>query len=164
MLGVRISWQTDAELAGQVLYRDDQLLSYLPGDVRTYEDAGGTDASIYRVQGRDLSDALRFDSGPFQSVVNRAADLQARTRVDHDFPTSDANRFVDVNGGGIGGLTIRVYKEADWLAGRRELAIYVIETKENGRWNAPVFLEPGLNYVLHVGKNGYGPILVTLTV
>lgn len=154
---VRVEWQTDSVLTAQVLHRDGALLAYLAGHERAYDDPGGADASVYRVYGEP-----GYDSGPFQPTVNRAADLQTRFRLDHTYDDGRL-RYTDDGGNGVR-VTVRVYREADWEAGRIELAIAVVETNTDGTWRAPVFLEPGMNYILHVQGEGRGPIVETLTI
>lgn len=156
-MSVRVTWDPPEGLSSQVLHRDGVLLLYLTGTERMYDDPGGTDDSVYRVYGDP-----GFDTGPFQPPVNRAADLQTRVRFDHDWGAADARRYTNAGGNGIR-VTIRVYREADWLAGRRTLALNVLDTSPDGRWPYPVFLEPGLNYVLHVQGEGYGPLVQTVT-
>lgn len=156
-MSVLVTWEPPEGLTSQVLYRDGALLLYLAGGERSYDDPGGTDRSVYRVQGDP-----GFDTGPFQPPVNRAADLQTRVRFDHDWGDADARRYTDAGGNGLC-VTVRVYREADWLADRRTLALYALDTKTDGRWPYPIFLEPGLNYVLHVQGEGYGPLVETVT-
>lgn len=156
-MSVRVTWEPPQGLSSQVLYRDGVLLLYLAGGEGSYDDSGGTDASVYRVVGDP-----GFDTGPFQPPVNRAADLQTRVRFDHDWGAPDARRYTDAGGNGVR-VTVRVYREADWVANRRTLALNVLDTGSDGRWPYPVFLEPGLNYVLHVQGEGLGPIVETVT-
>ncbi len=163
MLGVRVEWVPPSGLFSQVLYRGDDVLAYLSSDANVYDDAGGEDASVYRVKGFDQEGSLLHDTGPFQMPVNRAAMLRARTRLDHDTGAVDALRYVEAGGQGIAALEIRVYTEVDWLQGRRESPIALSQTGSDGRWLWPVFVEPGFTYVLHVQKNGRGPVTNSVT-
>lgn len=151
-MSVYVRWDPPTGLTEQTLFRDGLLLLHLAADARAYDDPGGTDRSVYRVTGHP-----GFDTGPFQPAINRAADLQARVRFDHDWGDRDARRYTDAGGNGVQ-VTVRVYREADWLAGRRDVALAVVETTSDGRWPFPIFLEPGLNYVLHVQGEGRGPV------
>lgn len=156
-MSVHVTWTPVEGLTSQTLYRDGYLLLYLSGTETSYDDAGGDDTSVYRVYGEPA-----FDTGPFQPAVNRAADLQTRVRLDHNWGDTDARRYTDAGGNGVR-VTIRVYREADWVVERRTVALGVIETLADGRWPYPVFLEPGMNYVLHVQGEGYGPLSETVT-
>lgn len=156
-MSVRVVWDPPDGLVTQTLHRDGVLLLYLTGTERAYTDPGGVDASIYRVYGDP-----DFDTGPFQMPVNRAADLQTRVRFDHDYGGKDSRRYTDAGGNGVR-VSVRVYRQPDWVAGHRELALNVVDTDEDGRWPAPVFLEPGLNYVLHVQGEGLGPLVEAVT-
>lgn len=157
-MSVRVTWTPLEGLTDQTLYRDGVLLLYLSGTVQDYDDPGGTDQSVYRVVGDN-----GFDTGPFQPVVNHAADLQTRVRFDHNWGGLDARRYTDAGGNGLR-VTVRIYKEADWASGRRTLALCVLDTNSDGRWPYPFFLETGLSYVLHVQGEGYGPLVETVVV
>lgn len=163
MTGVLVTWARPEDLVEQELLRDGELLVRLMGIDSAFMDATGEDSSIYRVRGMDVQGAVVFDTGLFQMPVNRGADLQTRTRLDHNFPSEDSHRYVDVGGNGIDLLAIRVYRAIDWMQNRKELALALVETDEDGRWKAPVFLEPGLDYTLVVEKNGFGPVVETIT-
>ncbi len=164
MLGVTINWTCVEGHVAQEVWRDDSLLTRLYEDETVFTDASGTDKSTYRVRGLDALDNIVFDTGPFQPVVNRAADLQTQVRLDHNWPTTDAHRYVDVGGNGISGLVIRVYRQPDWAQGRVDLALSLSETDASGRWKIPVFLETGFDYVLVSEKNGFQPVIETITV
>lgn len=164
MLGVRVEWASPDGLSSQTLYRGEDVLAHLPPDVRDYDDAGGGDTDVYRVKGFDLEGALRYDSGPFQMPVNRAAVLRTRTRLDHDTGAKDALRYVEAGGQGLNSLEIRVYTEVDWQQGRRDAPIAISQTGPDGRWLWPVFLEPGFTYVVHAQNNGRGPVTVNVTI
>lgn len=163
MLGVTINWTRVEGHVAQEVWRDGSLLTRLYEDEVVYTDTSGTDKSIYRVRGLDALDSVVFDTGPFQPVVNHAADLQTQVRLDHNWPTVDARRYVDVGGNGIGGLVIRVYRQPDWAQGRTDLALSLSETDVTGRWKVPVFLETGFDYVLVTEKNGFAPVIETVT-
>lgn len=156
-MSVRVEWVPPEGLVEQVLYRDAILLAYLAGTTSIYDDPGGLDASVYRVTGNP-----GFDTGPFQMPVNRAADIQTRVRFDHDWGLKDVRRYTDAGGNGVR-VSVRIYREADWVGGRRTIALAVVNTDADGRWPFPVFLEAGLNYVLHVQGEGFGPLVETVT-
>lgn len=163
MLGVTINWKPVSGYASQEVWRDDALLTRLYGDETEFTDSSGTDKSIYRVRGLDALDSVIFDTGPFQPVVNWAANLQTQVRLDHNWPSTDEHRYVDVGGNGIEGLVVRVYRQPDWAQGRTDLALSLTETDETGRWKTPIFLETGFDYVLVSEKNGFKPLIETVT-
>lgn len=139
------------------------LIARLPGTVRQLSDDTGVDTTVYRVQAY-TGGSLAGDTGPFQPSVNKAASLQTRVRLDHNFGGVDAHRYTDVGGNGLGGLTLRLYREPDYLARRYDAALQVTQTDADGRWVAPMFVEPGFTYVLHVSGEGFRVVLDTMVV
>lgn len=129
-----------------------------------YDDAEATASTIYRVQAFSAINELVADTGPFQPASSFGANLITRVKVDEHYGTADALRYL-ASGMPVPNALIRVYREADWDLGKTELALYVVETKPDGRWNSPIYLEPGLNYVLVFSKEGsYGPDIVRTTI
>ena len=129
-----------------------------------YDDPTGTDASVYRVQGF-LSGGLVFDSGVFQPQVSTAAQIATRVKVDHNYQLADQFRYLSPGGAGIPQALIRVFQKPDWDAGRRNVGLFVTETLDDGRWQSPFWLEPGLQYVLTFEKSGsFGPDIVEILV
>jgi hypothetical protein len=130
-----------------------------------YDDPEGDAATIYQVLAFAGSGDIVADSGPFQPALSHAADLLARTRVDHNYGGTDQLRYVSEGGDGIPNAEIRVYKRADYDQGRTDLPLFRLETDNDGRWVAPVFLEVGFDYTLWYAKSGlYGPNLKIITV
>lgn len=85
--------------------------------------------------------------------VSRAGNGGGAVAVDHDTGGADALRYVDGGGAGVGGATVRAYVSADYVAGA-----YVdrgrTATKSDGRWAAPLYLDPGVPYTLTFAKPG----------
>jgi len=161
---VRVAPSTDATflLAGVVI--DQRPGPNWNGSRFFYDDPTGTDASVYRVQGFLLG-GLVFDSGVFQPQVSTAAQIATRVKVDHNFQLADQYRYVAPGGSGIPQALIRVFQKPDWDAGRRNVALFITETLDDGRWQSPFWLEPGMTYVLTFEKSGsFGPDIVTVLV
>lgn len=117
-----------------------------------FDDASGTDATVYRVKALGPIDEVLADSGPFQPDVAVAATLAARAKVDHNFGAIDALQFVTESGAAIPEAQIRIFKKPDFDAGRRDVPLFIIETRVDGRWKRPVYLEPGMSYTLLFDK------------
>ena len=119
----------------------------------------GRGASVtVRVRSLGPNGELYGDSGPFQPSAAVAAGLASRTRVDHNFEDPDTLRYVTPSNQGIPDATIRLFRASEWDRGRRDVAEYAVLTDANGRWKAPVWLEPGLDWVLIFEKTGeFGP-------
>jgi hypothetical protein len=130
-----------------------------------FDDPDGDAATIYQVLAFAGSGDVVADSGPFQPALATAADLLARTRVDHHYGGTDQLRYVAPGGAGIPNAEIRIYRRADFDQGRTDLALFRLETDNDGRWVAPVFLEVGFDYTVWFAKLGvYGPNTKIITV
>lgn len=131
----------------------------------TFTDPQGDDSTIYRVKAIGPSGELYGDTGPFQPSAVVAARLATRKKVDHDFGVPNALTYQTRSGVGVPDATIRVFRAADWDAGRRTVALFVSETDANGHWRLPVWVEPGLDYVITYEKaNAFGPDIARITV
>ena len=117
-----------------------------------FDDPSGTDASVYRVKALDSLDQVLADTGPFQPDVAITATLATRAKVDHNFGTIDALQFVTESGAPIPNATIRIFRSPDFDAGLRDVPLFIAETRADGRWVRPVYLEPGMNYTLLFDK------------
>jgi hypothetical protein len=99
--------------------------------------------------------------------VHRTDILGAGTvSVDHDYGGDDALAVMTSNAQRIADASILVYRQEDYVSGRRD-SLYIVgrtTTDVNGRWRAPVLLDPGV-YVLLVSKqNVIATRDVTITV
>ena len=47
---------------------------------------------------------------------------------------------------------MRLFRRPDFEAGRRDVPLYVVQTRADGRWTRPVYLEPGMDYTLIFDK------------
>jgi hypothetical protein len=122
-----------------------------------YDDPTGTDTSVYRVQGF-LDGGLVVDTGIFQPQVSQASEIATRVRIDHNYLLPNALQYVAPGGAPIPQATIRVFTKPDWDANRRNVALFVTETNNQGQWVSPFWLEPGLVYVIVFEKSGqFGP-------
>lgn len=129
------------------------------------DDAAGDAQTVYEVLAFAASGATVADSGPFQPAVAQTALLLTRTKVDHDFGQKDALRYLSTGGVGLPDVEIRIFTRADFDAGRTDLPLFRLQTADDGRWRAPVYLTPGLDYVVWFAKPGaYGPDTRVITV
>jgi hypothetical protein len=130
-----------------------------------YDDVGGQGDSFYKVLYLTSLGIQLSATDPFQPEGAVAADLAARTRVDHNFGAPDNLRYVGPSGAGVPDAVVRLFKKPDYDAGRVDLAIAVTRTRDDGRWSAPAFLEQGFSYVVHFEKlRAFGPDTVTIVV
>lgn len=113
-----------------------------------YDDLTGTPDTWYQILAVATSGVCLSDSGLFQPEGPFGGSTAARVAVDHNYPEPDNLRFVTQAGVGIPDADIRVYFQADYEGGKRETPLYVVKTREDGRWDRPLLLEPGLTYVL----------------
>lgn len=141
------------------------LLGIVQSNILFFDDTLGVSTDIYKVNGVSDVGTIVYDTGPFQIPVVKGADLTARIKVDHNYLIPDNYRYVAPGGAGVPYAAIRIYKLADWQANLIEAALFVTQTDSEGRWQSPVFLEPGLSYVIVFSKeNAFGPNTVTITV
>ena len=129
-----------------------------------FDDGDGEDNTVYRIQGF-VNGGLVYDSGIIQPEASKAAQLQTRTRVDHNYLAPNAYQYISPGGPPIEGASIRVFTKPDWDAGKRTVALFVTQTNALGQWQSPFWLEPGLMYVLTFEKSGqYGPDVTEILV
>lgn len=129
-----------------------------------YDDPTGSRESVYRVLAVTSEDTVVGDSGLFRPMDATGAPT-ARIPLDHNYGSADRYQATAPGGAPIAYLTIVVYKKTDYDAGGTPLPVGVTETDLNGRWQSPVFVEPGLDYVIVFQKlQAYGPLAVTVTV
>lgn len=75
--------------------------------------------------------------------------------VDHSFGGTDALRYVDPDGFGIDGATVKAYLASDYDAAPPAYRVRgQTATKSDGRWVAPLQLDPATAYVIVVEKVG----------
>lgn len=130
-----------------------------------FDDAAGTDTSVYRVKALGPVNEVLADSGPFQPDVAVTALLSTRAKVDHNYGGIDALQFVTPSGAAIPDAEIRIFKQPDFVAGLRDVPLFIVQTRADGRWVRPVYLEAGMNYVLLFDKAAaYSSDPVTITV
>lgn len=135
-----------------------------------YEDYSGDVSKFYRVVFYDAAQVILADSGPFSPNTVGSPDLGLLKKLDHNVnPTdgtflADAMRYCGESGAGLADVPIRVYRAADFDAFRTDLALAVTRTDDHGRWVAPVFVSPGMQYCVLFYKEGlYGPDVVRIT-
>lgn len=86
--------------------------------------------------------------------------------VDHNYGGTDALRAIGCHGSPAANVVIRAYTAADYQAGRRDLSFIVGEarTGTDGRWLAPMPLNPGSYVLLYFEAGVFQPRAVPLTV
>lgn len=135
-----------------------------------YEDYQGGVDKFYRVVFYDAAQVILRDSGNFSPNTVGGPDLGILVKLDHNRGLSgsvvaDAMRYCGESGAGLPDVTIRVYRQADFDAFRTDLALATTRTDDNGRWAAPVFVEPGQTYAVVFYKEGmYGPDVLRVMV
>lgn len=136
-----------------------------PEPVRyTEADMEGTDSSVYRVQGF-RNGVLVSDTGIFQPPQARASGIATRAKVDHDYPQPNFLQYVTSSGKGVEGATIRCFQKPDYVAGRRDVALFITQTDSEGKWLSPFWLEPGMSYIIVFEKRGVcGPDVIEIAV
>ncbi len=175
--GVRITWTaaTDPAVVQYEIRRSatpagtQATIAVVPaaaGVARpVYDDLGGELTSVYQVLGLTDRGVVVTNSGLFRSDGSKAADLDTRVPVDHNYGGVDALRYVAPSGAGVPQATVHAYKQPDWDRGRRDLAVSVTQTDDDGRWQAPLFLEVGYDYVIVLEKEAaFGPDVARITV
>lgn len=130
-----------------------------------YDDPDGALDLYYKVVVIDAAGATLAESPVFQPSAVVEGSLASRVRVDHNYGGTDALKAEAPGGTPIPQCEIRVYREPDYLAGRTSTPYALLLTRDDGRWATPVYLPPGMNYVVQFFKpSGYGPLAVTITV
>lgn len=129
-----------------------------------YDDPTGDRDTIYRVLAVTSVDTVVGDTGQFRPMDATGAPT-ARIPLDHNYGAADRYQVTAPGGAPIAYLAITVFKKTDYDAGNSPLPIGVTETDVNGRWQSPVYVEPGLDYVMVFEKvQAYGPLSVVVTV
>lgn len=113
-----------------------------------YDDPSGTATTQYQVLSISTSGVVISDSGLFTPVGPLGGATPERIKVDTDYGGVNALQFVTESGMGIPDADIRIYTQAEYEAGNRNTPLYVVKTLADGRWDRPVYLQPGLTYVL----------------
>lgn len=180
----RVSWAAVADaavVAYQVFRADTQqgqywLLATVSSDVTGpnfdanlqrffYDDPAGTLDLYYKVVAVDGVGVARAESAPFQPSAVQDTSLANRVRVDHNYGGQDALQAEAPGGSPIAQCEIRVWREPDYLLNASSTPYAMLLTRDDGRWETPVYLPPGMNYVVQFFKpSGYGPRSVTITV
>ncbi len=120
----------------------------------SFEDPSGTDSTRYRVRALGPQSVLYGDTGPFQSSAATGARMATRVKVDADFGGVNELQLVTPEGQPIPDADVRFFLATEWDANRRDVAQYVVQTNAQGRMKSPVWLEPGLQYVLIFERTG----------
>lgn len=79
-------------------------------------------------------------------------------KIDANYPSADALRYVTPGGSPIVGAQIRLYLQSDYIANRLNAPLGVTATDSFGRWVNPILVLPGYTYVVQFLQPGlYGP-------
>jgi hypothetical protein len=130
-----------------------------------YDDTDGETTYVYQVIGLTEGDVQVSDTGRFQPFPTAGASLQTRVLIDHDYGSADALKVVATGGAPVGDAEIRIYKATEYDAGRRTTWVSSSTTNALGQWAVPIYLEPGLDYVIVVEKpQAYQATVTRITV
>jgi hypothetical protein len=92
------------------------------------------------------------------------AAFAATVKIDHDYGLSDALRYMTPGGTPIAEAQIRIYDKADFDAGQLQQPIGISRTDAFGRWQEPILVEPGHDYVVQFFlPKQFGPDTVVVT-
>lgn len=182
--GVRIFWEPapDEDVAKYLVYSTldksqapeflREVAHAIPGPNysdkrRTFylDDLSGTTVTFYQVISVASSGVAIQDSGFFLPDGPVAAGIAARVKIDHNYPTPDNLQFLTESGIPIPQGMMRVYTRADYEAGQVDKPLFAVETREDGRWIRPVYVEPGMDYVVVADKEGSyasDPVVITV--
>lgn len=129
-----------------------------------YNDADGVETHYYRLVAVDAAGNRSQPSLPFQPAASQPA-IPVQVRVDHNYPVPANLRYQTLGGIPIEGAVVRLFRKADFDAGRTETPVAITLTNAKGEWMSPVFLTGGYTYVVQVQKEGqYGPDRVEIVV
>lgn len=102
---------------------------------------------------------------PLTSLIEDVGVGSGSVSIDHDTGGEDALRYATDEGVGVPG-TVTAYLAADYDAGEQSAAFIKGSTTlgEDGRWTAPLLLDPETYVLVFVSEGEYGPDLVTLEI
>ena len=74
---------------------------------------------------------------------------------------------VDSPNNQIDNAFVNIYRTDDFNAGRLDRSVYLVAftlTKNDGRWENPIYLDPGISYTILIIKGGAVPQTKVFTV
>lgn len=144
-----------SDRAGKLDNLDVQLSTRLAAaDYAAPLDAAGVAAAVLDAQADDHAEAGSIGEAIAAGGSGGGAGPgDGDTAVNHNTGGTDALRFVDGDGAGIGNATIRAYLTSEYDAGTLVLRATAV-TRDDGRWVAPMYLNEGLTYTLVFEKPG----------
>ena len=130
-----------------------------------YQDNTGTATDWYRLIAVDTSALESQPSVPF-TVASPPPSTPAETvGLNHNYGGVNNYQTVDPSNVPLQGVQIRVYFKSDYDANNLNNPVGITLTDSKGLWEAPIFVAPGFDYVIHFEKPGeYGPTVISLTV
>lgn len=174
-MSVKITWapSLESDIASYELQRADDLsgsawsivasIAHDLGGVNYengkffYNDLTGDESKFYRLVAIDQSDNRSAPSTPFQAASEEAP-VENGVKVDHNYGSSGALRYTDINGTPIEGAVVRIWTKIDFDTGNTAAPLAITLTNERGEWQNPVFLATGRTYTIQFHKEGsYGP-------
>lgn len=187
MPGVRIFWQadTDSDTVNYDVWRQlptegtptflvrvtavKSAANWKPdltqGPRYYFDDSTGSRDSIYQVFFLTADDTVTGQTPLFRPMDATGAQIITRIPIDHNYGSQDALLVTAPGGAPISFLTIYVFKKIDYDGGNKTLPVGITETLPDGRWKNPVYVEPGLDYVLVFEKSqAFGPTTLVLSV
>lgn len=130
-----------------------------------FDHTEGDPENLYRVTAVSELGTVVGESPIFQANALSVHQEESKIRVDHDYPTTDALRYVSPGSSPISQATVLIFTEPDWNQNRRTVPVARTQTNNDGRWAAPTYLPTGMNYVVYfVKESAYGPDTTTITV
>lgn len=130
-----------------------------------YDHTAGDPENLYRVTAVSTLGTVLGESPVFQANALSVHSEESKIRVDHDYPTVDALRYVSPGSSPISQAEVMIFTEPDWNQNRRTVPVARTQTSNDGRWAAPIYLTTGMNYVVYFVKDSaYGPDTTTITV
>ena len=130
-----------------------------------FDHALGDPEDLYSVTAIAINGTVLAESDIFQAHSLSSAQDISKVRVDHDFPSTDALRYISPGSDPIAQADVMLFTEPDWNQNRRTNPVARTQTGNDGRWSAPVYLPIGMNYVVYfIKQSAYGPDTTTITV
>jgi hypothetical protein len=131
-----------------------------PGDVVTIEVTGQAGDTAVNAT------AALHDSTPIQIDDLDGLTGSGAVEVDHDYGGTDNLRYVTSSGIGIDGATVYAFLKEDYDAGHRSATHARARSLTNvdGRWAAPMMLDPAWYVMYFYKQNAWGPDTATIQV
>lgn len=147
-------------------YEASLRLKFSPGDTNPL--TLGLYVFRVKVTLEDGSVYYPVDWSPFDLNLGGVAEpaqpvFDETTALNHNYGLDDALRYMTPGGSPIANAHVRVYYQADYVAGSLGSPVGTTTTKADGRWVYTLMVRPGFTYVVQFQKpNEYGPDIATV--